>query len=106
MVTYDYAAQQRKPGRHLVGIGMVILMHILLGWALVTGLARRQGVQLLPIDSEHAALHQALRCGGPKEARRLVLRALKEGKVQGLDVLWPQRWASLRAHAVHLELEP
>ena len=42
---------------------------------LVTDLARRQGVQLLPIDSEHAALHQALRCGGPKEARRLVLTA-------------------------------
>lgn len=42
---------------------------------LVTDMARRQGVQLLPIDSEHAALHQALRCGGPREARRLVLTA-------------------------------
>lgn len=41
MATYDYAAQQRKPGRHIVGIGIVILMHVLLGWALVSGLARK-----------------------------------------------------------------
>jgi periplasmic protein TonB len=38
---YDYADQQRKPGKHLVGIGIVVLMHILLGWALVSGLARK-----------------------------------------------------------------
>jgi protein TonB len=41
LVTYDYAAQQRKPGKHVIGIGIVILMHILLGWALVSGLARK-----------------------------------------------------------------
>jgi periplasmic protein TonB len=41
LATYDYAEQQRKPGKHLVGIGIVILMHILLGWALVSGLARK-----------------------------------------------------------------
>ena len=41
MLTYDYAAQQRKPGKHIVGIGIVVLMHILLGWALVSGLARK-----------------------------------------------------------------
>ncbi|MDX2221454.1 MAG: energy transducer TonB [Rhodospirillaceae bacterium] len=41
MATYDYAAQQRKPGKHVVGIGIVVLMHILLGWALVSGLARK-----------------------------------------------------------------
>lgn len=40
-MTYDYAAQQRKPGKHVVGIGIVVLMHILLGWALVSGLARK-----------------------------------------------------------------
>ena len=39
--TYDYAEQQRKPGKHLVGIGIVVLMHVLLGWALVSGLARK-----------------------------------------------------------------
>jgi protein TonB len=38
---YDYAAQQRRAGKHIVGIGFVVLMHILLGWALVSGLARK-----------------------------------------------------------------
>jgi 1-deoxy-D-xylulose-5-phosphate reductoisomerase len=42
---------------------------------LVTELARRRGLELLPIDSEHAALHQALRCGRREEVRRLVLTA-------------------------------
>jgi protein TonB len=38
---YDYADQQRKPGKHMVGFGIVVVMHILLGWALVSGLARK-----------------------------------------------------------------
>ena len=42
---------------------------------LVTDLARRRGAEILPIDSEHAALHQALRCGTRDEVRRLVLTA-------------------------------
>ncbi|MDH4051952.1 MAG: energy transducer TonB, partial [Rubrivivax sp.] len=37
----DYAEQQRNPGRHAVGIGIVIAMHLLIAWALVSGLARR-----------------------------------------------------------------
>lgn len=37
----DYAQQQRRPTKHLVGIGFVIVMHILLAWALVSGLARK-----------------------------------------------------------------
>jgi protein TonB len=41
LATYDYADQQRKPGKHLVGFGIVVLMHLLLGWALVNGLARK-----------------------------------------------------------------
>ena len=36
----NYAEQQRDPGKHAVGIGIVIVMHILLGWALLNGLAR------------------------------------------------------------------
>ncbi len=38
-------------------------------------LARKRGVEIVPIDSEHVALHQALRCGDPSEVRRLVLTA-------------------------------
>ncbi|MEF7612380.1 energy transducer TonB [Aquincola sp. MAHUQ-54] len=37
----DFAEQQRRPTRHLVGIGIVVVMHVLLGWALVSGLARK-----------------------------------------------------------------
>ena len=37
----DFAQQQRSPGRHLLGFGIVVALHLLLGWALVTGLAQR-----------------------------------------------------------------
>ena len=37
----DFARQQRDPTRHLIGIGLVILIHLLVVYALVTGLARR-----------------------------------------------------------------
>jgi len=37
----DFAQQQRNPGRHLLGFGIVVALHLLLGWALVTGLAQR-----------------------------------------------------------------
>jgi protein TonB len=37
----DYAQEQRNPAKHLTGIGIVIVMHLLLGYALVTGLARK-----------------------------------------------------------------
>lgn len=37
----DYAQQQRSWGRHLPSIALVALLHLALGYALVTGLARR-----------------------------------------------------------------
>jgi protein TonB len=37
----DYAQQQRNPGRHITGLMVVIVLHALLAWALVTGLARK-----------------------------------------------------------------
>ena len=43
--------------------------------SLLTDLARRTGAEIVPIDSEHVALHQALRCGTREEVRRLVLTA-------------------------------
>jgi protein TonB len=36
----DYAQQQRNPGRHVMGITAVVLLHVLIIYALVTGLAR------------------------------------------------------------------
>lgn len=40
---------------------------------LVTAEAARTGAAILPIDSEHCAVHQCLRAGSPNEARRLIL---------------------------------
>jgi protein TonB len=37
----DYADQQRSWGKHAPSILVVVAMHILIGWALVTGLARK-----------------------------------------------------------------
>jgi protein TonB len=37
----DFARQQRDPTRHLLGISIVILVHAVVIYALVTGLARR-----------------------------------------------------------------
>ena len=37
----DFAQQHRNPGRHLLGFGIVVALHVVLGWALVTGLAQR-----------------------------------------------------------------
>lgn len=37
----DFAQQQRNPGKHVVGIGIVLALHLVLGWALLNGLAQR-----------------------------------------------------------------
>src|SRR5882672_3918783 len=42
---------------------------------LVTEAARRKGVAILPVDSEHNAIHQCLHGRAPAEVRRLILTA-------------------------------
>ncbi len=37
--------------------------------------ARKSGAEILPVDSEHSAIHQALRSGSPAEVERIVLTA-------------------------------
>jgi protein TonB len=37
----NYAERERNPARHLPQIGAVILLHIVIGYALITGLARK-----------------------------------------------------------------
>ena len=37
--------------------------------------ARAAGAEIVPVDSEHSAIHQCLRAGRPEEVRRLVLTA-------------------------------
>ena len=36
----DYAKRQRDPTRHMIGIGFVILLHVLVLWALISGLGK------------------------------------------------------------------
>jgi len=48
---------------------------LVVGGPLVTQLAARTGAELLPVDSEHSAVFQALRCGRRKDVKRIVLTA-------------------------------
>jgi 1-deoxy-D-xylulose-5-phosphate reductoisomerase len=48
---------------------------LVMAGALVTDAARRRGVTILPVDSEHNAIHQCLHGRPPAEIRRLVLTA-------------------------------
>ncbi len=48
---------------------------LVMAGALVTEAARRQGVAILPIDSEHNAVHQCLHGRQRSEVRRLILTA-------------------------------
>ena len=41
----------------------------------ITAAARENGGEILPVDSEHNAVHQALRCGGHQEIQRIILTA-------------------------------
>ena len=48
---------------------------LIVGGELVMALAEASGSQLIPVDSEHSALHQLLRSEGPGGGERLVLTA-------------------------------
>ena len=42
---------------------------------IITAIARDTGTQIIPVDSEHSAIHQCLRCGQPNEISRIILTA-------------------------------
>jgi protein TonB len=49
----DYAERERNPAKHLPSIVLVVALHLLLGWALVTGLARKVvEVMKAPIETK------------------------------------------------------
>ena len=48
---------------------------LVMAGALVMEAARRQGVPVLPVDSEHNAIHQCLQGRRPSEVKRLILTA-------------------------------
>ena len=71
---------------------------------LVTDAARRYGVAILPVDSEHNAIHQCLHGRNPAEIKRLILTAsggpFRELSAEALDdvpVAKDGRCAGLRA---------
>ena len=48
---------------------------LVMAGALVTGLAEKSGAKILPVDSEHSAVFQALQAGRRDEVKRIVLTA-------------------------------
>lgn len=63
----NYAEQQRNPAKHALGIGVVVAMHLLLGWALVNGLARKV-VEVVRVPIE-ARIIEATAPSPPPEVR-------------------------------------
>ena len=67
------------PTWHAIAAGREILLAnketLVMAGELVMAAAARRGVAILPIDSEHNALHQALRAGERGDVRRLILTA-------------------------------
>jgi len=57
---------------------------LVMAGALVMAAARRRGVPILPVDSEHNAIHQCLHQRSPDEVRRLILTA-SGGPFRGLS---------------------
>ena len=66
---------------------------LVVGGPLVTQLAKRTGARILPVDSEHSAVFQALQAGRREEVRRIILtasggpfREYSEGELAGVTV--------------------
>ena len=57
---------------------------LVMAGALMIDAARRRGVAILPVDSEHNAIHQCLHGRDPREVRRLILTA-SGGPFRALD---------------------
>ncbi|MCC7417606.1 MAG: 1-deoxy-D-xylulose-5-phosphate reductoisomerase [Acidobacteria bacterium] len=57
---------------------------LVMAGGIVTDAARRRGVPILPVDSEHNAIHQCLHGRGREEVKRLVLTA-SGGPFRGLS---------------------
>jgi 1-deoxy-D-xylulose-5-phosphate reductoisomerase len=57
------------------GIALANKETLVMAGKLMIQKAREKGVEILPVDSEHNAIHQCLRAGRPKEVRRLILTA-------------------------------
>jgi 1-deoxy-D-xylulose-5-phosphate reductoisomerase len=56
-------------------VGLANKESLVVAGSLLMPLAARTGSTLIPVDSEHSAIFQALHCGSPAEVRRLYLTA-------------------------------
>jgi 1-deoxy-D-xylulose-5-phosphate reductoisomerase len=59
-------------GKH---VGLANKETLVAAGELVMRAAGKSGIEVLPIDSEHCAVHQCLRTGQPKEVKRIILTA-------------------------------
>jgi len=68
---------------------------LVVGGELVTEAARRKGVRLLPIDSEHNAIFQCLQAGRVEDVRRLILTCsggpFREAAREAIDAAGPEK---------------
>ncbi len=67
---------------------------LVMAGALVTDAARRRGVAILPVDSEHNAIHQCLHGRSLQEVRRLILTAsggpFRDFPAEALETVGPE----------------
>lgn len=54
----DFATQQRNPSKHVVGMGLVLGLHLVVGWAVVSGLAT-QLVEVIRAPIETKIIEEA-----------------------------------------------
>jgi len=115
---HEWNADRGRPGarRGVVGAGWAVgtLANRLEEWPLAR--TRLEEARKLAEEFEGAAdlvglilaelaiVYEA--AGDVVEARRLVIGALKSGREQSLESVWPERWQSLCAYARELELDP
>ncbi|HEV2419312.1 MAG TPA: 1-deoxy-D-xylulose-5-phosphate reductoisomerase [Terriglobia bacterium] len=66
MATYEAV----KAGKR---VGLANKESLVVAGELITREARKSGTEVLPIDSEHCAIHQCLRAGETREVERLIL---------------------------------
>jgi len=62
----DFARQQRNPAKHLIGISAVIVLHVLVIYALVSGLARKV-VEIVRAPIETKVIEETVKPPPPPE---------------------------------------
>lgn len=76
-------------------IGLANKETLVVAGEVVMRAAREKGVEVLPIDSEHSAVHQCLRAGSHPEVRRIILTGsggpLRKTPAEEFETVTPER---------------